>query len=289
MSEHKPIALTGGSGLLGSALQHVLKEAGRDAVALPWDAALDQSPLELAVKLKQLRVSHLVHCAANTNVEQCEKTPDLTFRDNLLVSEVWATACAEANVRLVFISSTGIYAPNSDSPSCEFDTPQPKTVHHRSKYLAECSVQTLCPGTLVIRTGWLFGGALAGKSDFVTGRLREAQNVDVILSNTEQRGNPTYTLDVGRKIMQLIDAGHSGVFNCVNQGGASRYDYVKAVLDNAGLEIPVEARPAEHFARVAPVSPNETADNWKLAQIGLNDLDDWQTALARYMAEFGVS
>jgi dTDP-4-dehydrorhamnose reductase len=287
MSKPTQIALTGASGLLGSALTFALDEQGKEPVALKGQDCLQRTPQDIAAHLRRNKVSHLVHCAANTNVEYCETHPEEAYRDNLFLSEVLASACALADVRMIYVSSTGVYGAHSEDLYREYDAAQPTTVHHQSKFKAEQAVQTLTEAALIIRTGWLFGGRLAGKDDFVSGRLREAQETDLMLSNTEQRGHPTFALDVAYKILDLAAQGHGGIFNCVNSGTASRYDYVRAILQIAGDATPVEARPASHFKRIAPVSFNETASTQKLAVIGGGALEDWHAALSRYMTDFG--
>lgn len=283
------MALTGSTGLLGSSFKRLSNAQGIQIMPIAWQDALEHNPVDIAASLVKSGAGVLVHCAANTNVERCEDDPSETFRDNALVSEVFAAACASAGIRMVLISSTGIYGTGKDTPWTERDSPAPTTVHHRSKLAAERMVQATLPGALVLRAGWLFGRAPSGRRDFVTARLVEADQSTHMISNSGQFGNPTWVDDVGKTLLRLLAGGYTGVFNCVNSGRASRYDYVNEILTLGGRTTPLEARPADQFLRNAPVSHNEMAENWKLQMIGCDDLGDWRTALARCMKANGLT
>lgn len=279
------ILLTGASGLLGSAIAHVAGLHG-------WQChALSRDPQELAALAGRLSAYDvLIHAAANTNVEQCEIDPDRCYQDNWLLTELLAQKAAQAGVRMVFISSTGIYGIAKTAPYKEYDPVTPTTHHHTSKYLAEQTVLRQHRNNLVIRTGWLFGGEYANPKNFVARRVDEARNAQaanqsLIRSNAEQRGVPCYNLDIAERILLLVQKNQYGVFNCVNAGHASRCEYVKKIIELAGIPVDVEPSDAASFNRKARVSNNEMAENWKMAALGMPAMPAWEESLARYIAE----
>ena len=279
------ILLTGASGLLGSAIDRVASQYG-------WRCdALARDPLTLAALHDRFSgYDVLIHAAANTNVEQCESDPDRCYRDNWLLTEFLAQKAAQANVRMVFISSTGIYGAAKRTPYKEYDPVAPTTHHHTSKHLAEQSVLRQHPDNLVVRTGWLFGGEYANPKNFVARRLDEALNAQVagqtlIRSNAEQRGNPCYNLDIAERILLLVQQNHCGIFNCVNEGNASRCEYVSKIMELAGVRINVVPSDAANFNRKARVSNNEMAENWKMGAQGLPAMSDWRESLLHYITE----
>lgn len=271
------ILLTGASGLLGSAIA-----AAHQCTALSREEMWRLAPAELAARVAGHDV--LIHAAANTNVEQCEIEPSACYRDNLLLTELAARAAATAGVPLAFISSTGVYGAGKETPWREYDVAAPTTHHHRSKYLAEQLVLSLGARNLVLRTGWLFGGAPANPKNFVARRLEEARAAlaagTAMTANGGQRGVPCHVDDVAARLLLLLSQGRAGVFNCVNRGAASRHEYVAAIVALAGLPLDVQAAA---FARRAPVSPNEMADNWKMDALGLAPMPAWRDSLARYI------
>lgn len=283
------ILLTGATGLLGSAIVAAAHRRGVicDPLSRPATSLQGITVAALASQLQGYEV--LIHAAANTNVEQCEIAPDDCYRDNFLLTELLATAAAQANVRMVFISSTGIYGEGQQTPFREYDSVYPQTHHHRSKAMAEQAVTALDARNLVIRTGWLFGGAATNPKNFVARRIDEAraalEGKGYIESNTEQRGVPCFNQDVAARILDLIDANWSGVYNCVNTGSASRYEYVRAIVELAGLSVEVKPSSAAAFNRKAKVSSNEMAINWKMDTLGLVSMPEWRTSLAYYIQQ----
>jgi dTDP-4-dehydrorhamnose reductase len=278
------LLLTGAGGLLGGAIVDAAAARGDLCQVLPRPQ-LQQPAAALAQQLRGHDL--LLHAAANTNVEQCETDPDACYRDNFLLTELLAQAAALAGVPLLFVSSTGLYGTASDAPYREYDAAAPTTHHHRSKLLAEHSVLAATPRNLVVRTGWLFGGAPATPKNFVARRIDEARRAALdarhLESNTEQRGVPCWNRDVAMRMLDLAAAGVTGVVNCVNSGNASRYDYVAAVVQLAGIAVAVRPSSAAGFQRKARVSPNEMADNWKMRMLGWPEMPDWRASLQTYL------
>lgn len=280
------IALTGASGIFGEALSARATAAGHTIVPVPREQLLEGRGRLRAVAAD---ADVVIHAAANTNVEACELDPAVCYRDNLLLSELVAEACHLEGRKLVFISSTGVYGPRQDLPYAEYDAAEPPTHHHRAKHLAEQSVLAFSRRNLVLRTGWLFGGSTIKPKNFVARRLEEATAAlqagrTEMAANPLQRGNPSFTDDVADRLLQALDRDESGTFNAVNTGHASRLEYVQAILDAAGLALrAVPAIGDGGFKRVARVSPNESALNWRFDAQGYAPMPDWKTSLTRYV------
>ena len=283
------LLLTGAGGLLGAAVTAAAAARGDQCLPLArpriGEGAGGNAVAALAAQLRGCGL--LVHAAANTNVEQCETDPDSCYRDNFLLTELLARAAAQAGVPMLFVSSTGVYGAGGDTPYPEYAPAEPTTHHHRSKLLAEHSVLAAAADNLVVRTGWLFGGAPSNPKNFVARRIDEARKAAAegrhLESNAEQRGVPSWSHDVATRMLELAAAGVGGVVNCVNSGNASRYDYVKAVVDLAGIAASVQPSSAAGFNRKARVSPNEMADNWKMRMLGWPDMPDWRGSLHAYL------
>lgn len=277
------ILLTGANGLLGSAIMERARQLGIacEPMARP----------QLGRDTVQLLQSSLdgydvvIHAAANTNVEKCEVEPENCYADNFLLTELIAQGAAKASVRMVFISSTGIYGAWQDTPYREYDAVLPTTHHHCSKQMGEQAVLAAHGANLVVRTGWLFGGPAANPKNFVARRIEEARGASAgfIRSNREQRGVPCYNADVAQRIIELCQADAFGTYNCVNSGNASRLEYVQAIVELAGLQVEVRPSDAASFNRKAKVSNNEMAECWKSAALGWPALPLWRDSLARYL------
>jgi dTDP-4-dehydrorhamnose reductase len=277
------IMLTGASGLLGDAIQRASQRLGWSCNGLARSSFDLHYPMRLVDALSDCDV--FIHAAANTNVEECEAYPNQCYQDNSLLTEAAATAAARCGARFVYISSTGVYGEHLERPYSEYDDIKPTTHHHRAKYLGELAALRSYDA-LVVRTGWLYGGKATNPKNFVARRIEEAAACDgFIQSNGEQRGNPTFVDDVAECLLALITDGQFGVFNCVNEGVASRADYVAEILKLARLGVEVKPSAKSAFKRLARVSNNESAVNLKLRQCGYAPMPAWQNSLARYMQE----
>lgn len=273
------VVITGKKGLLGSSLMSFLKEkkynvvgVGRDDVCLD-DLALTRRFFE------RIKPSIIIHTAALTNVEYCESNPDLTYKDNVITTQNIVNYCVESGVFLVYISSTGIYGDKKDTPYNEFDDVNPTTVHHLSKKHAEEIIIQHLSKFSILRTGWLFSSDASLNKNFIVNRLKEAKTSEEMYSDTEQIGNPTYVEDLVVQMEYIISNNVYGVYNCVNEGTASRFDYVYEILRGYGLEKKLKGISHESFQRNAKVSLNESAENFKLELLGINKMRSWRFAL----------
>ncbi|MBC7380646.1 MAG: sugar nucleotide-binding protein [Burkholderiaceae bacterium] len=282
------LLISGASGLLGSALVKLATEQGHTCLSLDRERLRTGDEAALTSLLDG--IVHVVHAAANTNVERCETEPQICYRDNVLLTEMLAGAARRRGVPMTFISSTGVYGAHKPEAYLEFDDTRPETHHHKSKLQAEHLVLAADWNNLVIRTGWLFGGSADAAKNFVAKRILEAQTAKegFIASNQQQRGCPTYVLDLAARLLALITLKARGVFNAVNEGSASRFEYVQEIVGRAGLAVEVRPVAASGFNRIAPVSDNEMAINWRAGELGLPPMRSWQAALADYLASDGM-
>ena len=232
----------------------------------------------------------IIHTAANTDAEYCEKNPEKAYSVNTSGTENIVKSIAEKNsdITMVFISSTGVYGNFKDSPYIESDEVNPTSVHHKSKYFGEQSIYCL-KKYLIIRTGWLFGGRIENKKNFVYNRYLEARKNDLIYSDFQQKGNPTYTKDLCVQIEYLLREKLFGLFNAVGNGVATRYEYVQEIISCFGLSCVVKRVSHGNFQRIAPVPLNESAVNEKLKSLGIDLMRPWRKSLAEYISTIKIT
>lgn len=280
------VLVTGASGMLGSEVLCALTDRGDAGTALDRATFLRVEATERSSMLDGFDV--VIHAAANTNVEQCELMPEASYRDNCFLTEQLFRYSHWHGAKFVFISSTGVYGRGKSSPYHEYDAVSPTTVHHRSKLMAEQTVLT-CADTLVVRTGWLFGGRIDNPKNFVANRLKEIRAVNgSITANSGQIGSPTYVRDCVRVLLELIADDCMGIYNVVNEGSASRFEYVKQIVELSGAPIDVQPIDASGFKRHADVSENEAAVSYRMRFEERSPLRPWRDALADYMIDAGL-
>jgi dTDP-4-dehydrorhamnose reductase len=279
------LLLTGASGLLGEAVIQQASSLGWECCGLKREFIWNCKRTELAAKIANFDI--VIHCAANTDVEYCQIDPDGCYRDNYLLTEILSKAAADAGIKMAFISSTGVYGNSKDEPYREYDQPNPTTIHHASKYLAEEMVLQSAANNLIIRTGWLFGGAVTNPKNFVARRIYEARELvlteGVIRSNKNQKGVPCFNQDIAARLLRLVIDDRSGIYNCVNSSSATRLEYVSAIIGASKLPVVVQAVDPLHFKRKANVAINEVAINWKMDCLDYKAMPTWQNSLNLYI------
>lgn len=278
------VLLTGAGGVLGSSFADALAgqavtTAGREALEVRRVAAVQ-------ALVAQSGADVVINCAAHTDAEAAEADPDTAFAANSLLPGLLGSACRKTGALLVQVSSTGCYGDWKTEPYTEEDPVRPTTTHHRSKVSGEAAVRDSGCEHLIVRTGWLYGGAQQPKN-FVWRRLLEARGTARMTSDASQRGNPTFAGDVADQVLAMVEAGLRGTFNVVGKGAATRFEYVTAIIEAAGLPCVVSPGPA--FKRLAPVSPNETALNYRLGLLGLDRMPHWRRSLAGYVDRLTAS
>jgi len=277
----KKILVTGSRGMLGSNLLKRLKFS--NIVGFDVDI-IDRESVES--RLREEAPDIIIHTSAYTNVEECETNPDKAYLVNTIGTQNLVNYCIDKDILFIYISSTGIYGTHKKSNYTEFDEVNPTTIHHKSKYEAEKIVLNHLSKYLILRTGWLYGGDKSHGKNFVYKRILEAQQKDIIYSDDSQIGNPTFVNDFVKQIDILIDSNQYGVFNAINSAvNISRFDYVKKIIELSKVDSVVEVAPKGMFKRIAPVSNNESAINYKLNLVNLNVMRDWEEALSDYIKE----
>ena len=278
------IVLAGAGGMLGSAFQQYAW--GSELVRLGRDQLDVSQPRILRERLERLAPELVINCAADTDVERAESDSTSAYAVNALLPELLAQSCKKTGARFVHFSSTGCYGNWKQTPYGDYDPLQPTTVHHTAKAAGEQAVRGACPDALILRLGWLYGGAAGQRKNFVSARIAEARTAKEILSDPYQTGSPSHVADVVAQCVRLLEEGVTGTLNCVAGGAVSRFEYVLRIVELAGLSTRLRPR---RFQRKAPVSPNEAASNDKLLMLGLNVMPQWEEALARYVGDLLAS
>lgn len=272
--------MTGSNGMLGREFVEVGKQTGKKMIGWTRQELDLENPEKGIQRLKELKPDAVIHCAAETDVDLCEMKPEWAQKINAEAAGLLAEATWKLGRQFVFISTSGLFGGRKTGPFTEEDAPNPPTVYGRSKLAAERWVLTAHPEALVLRAGWLFGGPLELKKNFVGARLREAEGKEVIFSATDKRGSPTWTKDFAQNTLSLLRERKNGLLHLVNAGEATRFQYVKEILRLGGCKTSVEPVDSRVMPRLAPV-PNDES----LRSVVLPPLRRWTLAMEDYFQE----
>lgn len=285
------ILVTGAGGMVGS---HLYDVYGDDELFLT-DLVPNGNITHLDVRdrrqvvnmVEATRPDLILHLAAETDVDRCEREVDHAFTSNMIGTLNVALTCQAYNVELVYVSTTAVFDGTNPDPYTEFDRPNPLTVYAKSKYEGERVVASLLSRYYIVRAGWMFGGRARDKK-FV-GRIAElCQTQREILAVNDKVGTPTYASDLLKTVKALGETGLYGLYHVVNRGSCTRYDVALEVARLLGSPVSVKPVSSAVFPASAPRSRSEAARAYKLDLLGINQMRDWRAALASYLSGWSV-
>lgn len=273
------IVITGARGQLGSELVKVLGE--RHEVRGYSHADL---PVEEVVQVKKafdgFQPDLVVHAAAYTKVDDCEKNIEKAYQVNSLGTRNVALAAGQVGAKLLYISTDYIFDGKKSEPYLEFDSPNPLNVYGKSKLAGEWYVQTLMSDFFIVRTSWLFG--FHGQN-FVKTILKLAKEDSPLKVVKDQIGSPTYAFDLAEKVSELVDTDLFGVYHITNQGSCSWFNFAQKILELSGVEKELTPVSAEEFPRPAKRPKYTVLKNFALENSGFSPLRSWKEALAEFL------
>lgn len=218
------ILITGANGQLGRELNALLNvEAGVEVVATDV-AELDLTDAEAVRRfVEQGAFSHIVNCAAYTDVNRAEEEPALCAKVNTEAVKNLASAAYDLGVKVVHVSTDYVFDGTASSPYRESDKVNPLSQYGTSKRKGETLLLALCPDAIVVRTAWLYS---PWGNNFVKTMLRLAREGKCPRVVADQIGTPTYAYDLARAIVAILTARQwiPGIYHFTDEGAASWYD-----------------------------------------------------------------
>lgn len=241
----------------------------------------DAAGLDRAVA--DFRPDAVLHLAAMTQVDECEKRPDEAYAVNAVGTRNVALLCRRHRLDLVYVSTGSVFAGTKPTPYHEFDDPGPESVYARSKWAGEIAVRELVPHHYVVRAGWMFGGGPEDKK-FVAKMIDLARERDVLRAVDDKFGSPCWTRDIGRRCLELLQTGRYGTYHAANEGMCSRYEMARSIVEFAGItDCRVEPCSSAEFPLPAPRPRMEAMDGMHARLIGLPPQPHWRNALREYV------
>ncbi|MCI5600850.1 MAG: dTDP-4-dehydrorhamnose reductase [Hallerella porci] len=237
--------------------------------------------------LEKVKPDVVVHCAAWTAVDLAEDADkqEKVRAINATGTENIALACKKLNCKMVYISTDYVFNGQGEipwKPDCK--DYQPLNVYGQTKLEGELAVSQNLSKYFIVRIAWVFG---KNGKNFIKTMLNVAKTHDTVRVVNDQIGTPTYTYDLSRLLVDMIETEKYGYYHATNEGGyISWYDFTKEIYRQAGLKtqvIPVST--AEYGLSKAARPFNSRLDKSKLLENGFKPLPTWQDALARYLKE----
>jgi dTDP-4-dehydrorhamnose reductase len=281
--------ITGGGGQLGSDLE-ALFQRGVDVYA-PTRAELDVTD-DAAVEsaFAEFRPTMVFNCAAFHNVEVCEREEDQAFAVNAWAVKRLAVRCSVVGAQLIHLSTNYVFDGTAAEPYDEYALPNPRSIYAISKLAGEHAALAYAPRALVIRTAGLYGlhGSASKGGNFVSRMIARAREHGALTVVADQLLTPTFTSDLASGIVAAVDAGVTGILHITNSGATSWHGFTVAIMDLAGVEVPVD----EGITTIAPGAAdrplNGVLRSTASTRAGLPALRPWRQALGDYLERAGM-
>ena len=230
----KRILIIGAKGMLGRDLLRVLQSSFKGVELIGWDVEeIDiRQEAHTCSKIAGLAPSLIIHLAAYTDVDGCEKNREEAFLVNAEGTRHVALGAAEVGAKVVYLSTDYIFDGKKGRPYLETDLPNPLNVYGQSKWRGEQYLQEQVQNSLIIRTQWLYGRH--GKN-FISAILDQARVKESLQVVDDQVGSPTYTVDLSTAIEALVRLDCHGIFHATNGGTCSWYELARTIMEFSGI------------------------------------------------------
>ncbi|MFH1868527.1 MAG: dTDP-4-dehydrorhamnose reductase [Candidatus Omnitrophota bacterium] len=289
------ILVTGSEGMLGSAIIRSLESREihtESADMRDRDNPVDiRKELSLSDFMKKVNPDAVIHTAAFTDVDGCEKDPAKAHAINVEGTKNISLACLEIKCPMLYISTDYIFDGKSESPYKEEDEAIPLNVYGNSKLEGENTVRSMLNSYLIVRTSWLFG---EGGRNFVDSIISLAESGKKLKVVDDQKGSPTYTADLGEAIAELLlkafarnrktfSISHN-TLNITNSGSCTWYEFAKEILKLKGIkQASISPCISSAIDRPAKRPKMSVLDNSRFIKLYGKPLPSWQDALSRYL------
>lgn len=281
------VLVTGASGQLGKDVVVLFQQKGHDVMGCSR-SELDITNLEQCQQvINGFQPDSIIHCAAYTAVDAAETDIDGAYKVNAAGTRNVAVAAEKAGAKMVYISTDYVFNGRSSVPYQEYDNTDPQSIYGKSKRAGEVLTQSLSSRYFIVRTSWVYG--LHG-NNFVKTMLRLGQEKPQLQVVNDQKGSPTYTVDLARFLEELVQTEKYGVYHASNSGCCTWYEFTQAIFEEArklGFQITAQVEPCttEQFARPAPRPANSVMDHLSIRTNGLTDLKVWREGLVDFLMQ----
>ena len=293
------VLVTGTSGQLGFDVMEELAKRGYEGVGADRsdsDAEFEHVVLDITDKEKVFQVVNdvnpdvIVHCAAWTNVDGAEDPKNLNVvrAVNVDGTKNLAEAAKEVDAKMVYISTDYVFDGQGERPWQPDDKNYaPLNVYGQSKLDGELAVSNTLDKYFIVRIAWVFG---RNGKNFIKTMIEVGKTHDEVSVVDDQIGTPTYTVDLARLLVDMIETDKYGYYHATNEGGyISWADFTVEIYKQAGMDVKVKPVSTEEYEKIAGKTVakrpfNSRLDKSKLVENGFTPLPTWQDATKRFIS-----
>lgn len=278
------VLVTGSNGQLGYDVINELENRGHIAIGADIDDMDITDAGAVDAKIKGENPDAVIHCAAWTAVDAAEDNVDKCRLVNKNGTENIAAVCEELDVPMMYISTDYVFDGEGTVPWEPDDERHPLNIYGLTKYEGELAVERL-KRYFIVRISWVFG---VNGNNFVKTVLKLGKTKKNLTFINDQFGSPTYTFDLAKLLVDMIESDKYGKYHASNEGICTWYDFTCEILKKAGLtDVKVSSVSTEEYPTAAKRPHNSRMNKNKLTENGFKRLPEWQDALERYLETIG--
>jgi dTDP-4-dehydrorhamnose reductase len=277
------ILITGANGMVAHAAIRYCRDIGDDVIELTRQE-LDISNRDAVFEAMTIyRPEAILNCAAYTDVDGAESNPEASRSANALGPRHLAEAAKDIDARFVTISTDYVFDGANSGFYVETDAANPRGVYAETKYEGELAATEANSNSVIVRSGWIYGH---GGTNFLSVMHRLLAEGKKIKAISDAYGTPTFAHDLARRLRELAEQTATGLFHVTNTGpGTSYLGFAEKVCEIGGYDkLLIEPVSNNDLKRPAPRPISSKLASVRTDELGLAPLQDWETALAEFLA-----
>lgn len=276
------VLVTGVKGQLGHDVVEELEKRGHAAVGVDIEEMDITDAAGVERVITEADVEAVIHCAAYTAVDAAEDNVDVCRRVNADGTENVAEVCKKLDLKMMYISTDYVFNGQGTRAWEPDDEREPLNVYGQTKCEGELAVEKHLSRYFIVRIAWVFG--VNGKN-FIRTMLNLGKTHDSLTVVDDQVGSPTYTYDLARLLVDMIETDRYGRYHATNEGLCSWYEFACEIFRQAGMKVNVSPVDSASYPSKAKRPMNSRMSKEKLDENGFVRLPTWQDALSRYLQE----
>lgn len=280
------VLVTGVKGQLGYDVVRELQKRGHEAVGVDIDEMDITDAAAVERVMTEVQPDAVIHCSAYTAVDRAEEDIEICRRVNVDGTENIAKICKKLDCKMLYLSTDYIFSGDGERPWEPDDEASPLNAYGQSKYDGELALKKYVEKYFIVRISWVFG---INGNNFIKTMLRLGRENGAVKVVDDQIGSPTYTYDLARLLVDMIESDRYGAYHATNEGICSWYEFAKEIFRAAGMDnVSVTPVKSGEFPVKAKRPKNSRMSKEKLVTNGFSLLPAWQDAVARYIKELNL-
>ena len=273
------VLVTGVKGQLGHDIVNECQKRNIEAIGVDIDEMDITNPTQVNDVITHAHVDAVIHCAAWTAVDKAEDEVEMCRKVNKNGTENIVDVCQKLDIPMMYFSTDYVFDGEGETPWNEYDKRSPLNVYGQTKYEGELAVEKYAKH-FIIRISWVFG---VNGNNFIKTMLRLGKERGEVSVVNDQIGSPTYTYDLAKLCVDMIQTDKYGTYHATNEGICSWYEFACEIFKQAHLDVKVNPVDSTAFPVKAKRPHNSRMSKEELDKHGFQRLPSWQDALKRYL------